>query len=210
MDYIIEGFMIGMGLNVLMGPIFIMVTQTAIEKGIRPGLFLTGGIWISDIIIVYLCLEFINKITPYTTDPLFKFYLGLIGGTLLILIGMRLVYTNNKNKDLPPKEVEEVKGFYYLTYSIKGFLVNVINPFTFFFWIGVFTTVIFGGDASSNEIYLFLVSLFTTIIVSDVLKVMLAEKIRHFLNKERMFIFNKYAGIVFMVLGIVLMLRSVV
>ena len=210
MEYLLHGILIGLGLNVLLGPIFVMITQTAIEKGIKPTLFLTSGIWLSDAIMAYFCLMFIQKITPYTSDPRFKFYLGMIGGLILIIIGMKMIYTNNKNRNNPTTEVKEVKGIYYLAFSFQGFLVNTLNPFTVFFWIGVFTTVIFGTNADKTETTIFLMALFGTIISFDILKIVLAKKIRKFLNAERLFKLNKYSGIIFIVLGCVLMLRSVI
>lgn len=208
MEYLLQGILIGLGLNVLLGPIFVIITQTAIDKGVKPGLFLTSGIWISDAIMAFFCLMFLQRITPYTSNPNFKLYLGIIGGFLLIFIGLKMIYDNNK-KQLD-KPVQKVKAFYYLTYTIKGFLINTLNPFTVFFWIGVFSTIVFGGNANNQETTLLMVGIFSIIISTDVLKVFLAKRIRKYMNKERMFLLNKYAGIVFIGLGFILMIRSAI
>ncbi len=209
MEYLLHGILIGLGLNVLLGPIFVLITQTAIDKGFKASIFLTSGIWLSDAIMAYVCLMFIQKITPYTSDPKFKFYLGMIGGGALILIGMKMVYKNHTNKT-KTTEIKNVSGFYLLTYSFQGFLINSLNPFTVFFWIGVFTTVIFNNNASNSETTFFLFGLFGIIIGFDLLKILLAKRIRKYLNDERMYKLNLYSGVIFIVLGVVLMLRSIV
>ena len=60
MSLILEGIMLGCLLAVSLGPIFIALTQTSIEKGVLPGLTVGSGIWISDFIFVYVFYNFIE------------------------------------------------------------------------------------------------------------------------------------------------------
>ena len=64
-ELIIEGVFLGLGLCFLLGPIFIVLIQASIERGARAGLIAASGIWLSDILIVYLVLHFIKNISHY-------------------------------------------------------------------------------------------------------------------------------------------------
>ena len=52
MQYIADGVMLGLTLTILLGPIFVALTQTGIQHGIRAGVAVGTGIWVSDFIVI--------------------------------------------------------------------------------------------------------------------------------------------------------------
>ena len=78
MGIFIEGLVLGMLLAVSLGPIFIALTQTSLEKGIKPGLTVGSGIWVSDFIIVYLVYKFINTIKSTIESDFFMFCIAFL------------------------------------------------------------------------------------------------------------------------------------
>jgi len=53
----LEGILYGLVLAAMLGPIFVALTQTAIEKGAKAGLTVGLGIWISDLLIIDILVE---------------------------------------------------------------------------------------------------------------------------------------------------------
>lgn len=53
MQYVFEGILLGLTLTILLGPIFVALTQTGIKHGIRAGISVGTGIWTSDLIVIF-------------------------------------------------------------------------------------------------------------------------------------------------------------
>lgn len=52
---LLEGIVIGFTIAILTGPAFFSLIQTSIHRGFRSGLFLAGGIFLSDASLLMLC-----------------------------------------------------------------------------------------------------------------------------------------------------------
>ena len=128
-------------LAIMLGPIFITLTQIAIEKGARAGLVACTGVWLSDIIIVSVCYIFVQKLSVLVQDVTFTYWMGLIGGFVLIAFGTGALF---KKVDINFSDQKHTAND-YLSFFTKGFLINTINPFTFLFWITVISSYVFGG-----------------------------------------------------------------
>lgn len=206
MQYIIDGIYLGLALAFLLGPIFIVLIQTSLEQGSRAGLVAASGIWVSDVIIVTLTLIFIKKIDVYVQNPKFIFWVGLIGGAVLIGVG---IMTFIKKSKLQFDDSQTVAKSSWLSHWTKGFLVNTINPFTFIFWLSTITSYVATKKLTPVESEWFVVAIIITIIVTDSLKVLLAKMIRPRINDKTLHIINKVAGSALVIFGFVLLMRSV-
>ncbi len=203
MAYIIEGFFFGLMLASLPGPILIAITQTSIEKGVKAGLLVCLGVWISDVIIVSLSYFFIQALSKTIESGSFKFYFGLAGGIMLIIFGIG-AFVKTIDLDIQKKKhsYRNMIGFW-----LKGFLVNTVNPFTFIFWLGVISTYVIGRNASKVDAFIFLSTILITIIVTDTLKVFAAKAIRGKLSKTNIYWFSKISGIGLSIFGLYLIYR---
>ncbi len=206
MQYIVEGILFGLTLTILLGPIFIVLIQSSIENGSRAGLIAASGIWVSDIIIVVLSLKFIRNISPYVQSGGFVFWVGLVGGVVLIGVGIA-TFLKKATINFQKKPISRSGIF---GYWITGFMVNTINPFTFIFWLSTITAFVARRQLNSTESALFSGSIIFTIIVTDSLKVFLAKMIRNHVTEELLSTINKVAGTALIIFGFVLLLRSVV
>jgi len=162
--YILEGLVFGLGLAVSLGPIFIALTQTSIEKGLLPGMTVGLGIWISDIILVALIYLFISDIGTSVESESFKFWLGVSGAVVLLGFGVFMILRK------PLLDYSERKHNYknYLGFWLKGFLINTINPFTIFFWITVISSYVIGRNIAHEHVVVLLSTILVVIILSDV------------------------------------------
>ena len=131
MNYWWDGAKIGLLLSLLAGPILIALVQTTIERGLRAGVLLGLGIWMSDAIFIQLAYFSLAKLQALTSGPWFSATMGTAGGILLIVFGVVAVW--KKSGTAAPQQKNEVSGSSWLGYWVRGFLINTLNPFTFFF-----------------------------------------------------------------------------
>ncbi|MGA0231955.1 MAG: LysE family translocator [Saprospiraceae bacterium] len=205
MGIFIEGLLSGMLLAVSLGPIFIALTQTSLEKGIKPGLTVGSGIWFSDIAIVLLLYNFIFRIKSTIESEVFMLWMGLSGAIILGLFGVALLI---KKPTLKYSHLN-ISRSDYMGFWLKGFLVNTINPFTFVFWIGIISTYMIGRNANGMEMGILLGTILAVIIISDTFKVFLADFIRKWLNEAHVNQLSNLSGIILIIFGLFLAWKSI-
>jgi threonine/homoserine/homoserine lactone efflux protein len=203
-NLILQGALLGLGLAIMVGPIFIALMQTSIEKGGRAGLMVGLGIWVSDVLFVTVAYYFIHKISHIVNDATFTFWMGLLGGFILIVFGISaMVKQVDVVIDRPSFSAKSL-----FNYWSKGFLVNTVNPFTFIFWISVISTYVIRQKVTPYEAGVFLTSIIVVIIITDALKVILAKSIRKRLDEKLISLLIKGAGLVLLLFGIALIVRT--
>lgn len=164
-----EGYLIGLGMVVFIGPVFFLLLSSTLESGFIPGLLVALGIIVSDIIFVLLCKFGLAK---FISEPAALEWIALIGAVLLISIGIKYL----KAPETPPItqhiETKKLSAFF-----VKGFLVNFINPFVLVIWIGIIS---FSEQKINSNIYL--TGILLGIFSLDLLKVILAKRIKHLIK----------------------------
>ncbi|MFT6807993.1 MAG: threonine/homoserine/homoserine lactone efflux protein [Saprospiraceae bacterium] len=205
MQLILEGSLLGLGLCFLLGPIFIILIQASIERGARAGLIAASGIWVSDILIVYLILNFIKNISPFVENKGFVFWMGLIGGAVLIGVGMA-TFVKESTISFDQKGIG-AKGYFHLWF--RGFMVNTVNPFTIIFWLSIATTRVSTRYLNSKESFIFMASIIAVIVLTDSIKVFMAKWIRTRITAEILMWINKIAGISLIFFGLFMLVKSV-
>ncbi len=205
MQLVLEGSLLGLGLCFLLGPIFIVLLQASIERGARAGLIAASGIWISDILIVYLTLNFIKHISPFVENKGFVFWMGLVGGAVLIGVGMA-TYVKKTTITFDKKGIG-AKGYFRLWF--RGFMINTVNPFTIIFWLSIATTRVSRRHLDTQEALIFMTSIIAVIILTDSLKVFLAKWIRTKITSEILKWINKIAGVALILFGLFMLVKSV-
>ncbi len=197
MSFILEGLVLGLSLAFSLGPIFIALTETSIQKGTLAGILVGAGIWVSDILFVGFFYFFISKIKETIESPSFVFWMGLSGAIFLILFGIYLIFRKPEiNFDQSKYTVRNYIGFF-----IKGFTVNTVNPFTFVFWIFIISTYIIGRQISHSESALLLGTILFIIVSSDLIKVFLSSLLRKKLTIRILnYLFN-FSGIILIGFG---------
>ncbi len=205
MQIIFNGIQVGLLLAILLGPIFFALIQTGVERGLRAGTMVGLGIWISDILFIAITYAGLNYITPLRESENFIFYVGWIGGLVLIGVGITTLLT--KPPGWEAGSIIPTKAS-YLSLWLKGFLVNTLNPFTFAFWITMMSTTVGDQGYNRQEAILFFGSILSTIIITDFSKVALAKYIRKWLTAKHIPWIRRISGGALVVFGVVLMIRS--
>lgn len=203
LQLILEGIALGLMLSVMMGPIFVAITQSTIEKGSRAGLTVGSGVWTSDIIIISTTYFFVHKISHVVNDGTFQFWMGMLGGIVLMVFGISAML---KKIDTSVED-HSYSAVTFAGFWLKGFLVNTVNPFTFIFWIGVISTYIIGKRINGQEASVFLATIMLVIITGDIFKVILAKFLRKKMKEGVIQWVVKGAGFLLFIFGLVLIYR---
>lgn len=188
-----EGFLIGLATIVFFGSVFFTLLNATLQFGFKSGISVTFGVFISDILALTLCFFGAG---PILSGPVANFWLALIGGIAIVFMGVKYLIKPIKilNDNI------EFKSTHYLNLFIKGFLVNVLNPFTFIYWIGVV------GYSEANyirdiDVYIFMSACILGIFAIDIFKVLMAKQIKKLLKASFLAIISKICGIILILLG---------
>lgn len=200
LEYILEGLVLGLTLATLLGPIFVVLINTSMNYGARAGLVVGSGIWVSDLLFILFAYFFINKIQHYVEDAQFKYWVGNLGGFILITMGITQFFKKAEIKKLEFSS----KYMRNLGFFGKGFVVNTFNPFTFVFWFGVIGSKLLQSKNEENLVLLMCTVILGMIIFTDSLKILGAKWLSGKLKLEILAHVNKLAGILLIAGGFLL------
>lgn len=195
-----EGILLGLTIAFILGPAFFSILQTSIHRGFKRGLFLSIGIVLSDSFLV--ALSYVGVLGIFNS-PKNKIVVGIIGGTILVVFG---VFTAiRKYKISTEGEDIEIKAPSPFMYIIKGFFMNLLNPFLLIMWMGI--TGLVSSSYSHYHVLVFFSGTMATIFLTDVTKCYIANKIKNYLKPTVFLWINRIVGVTLVVFGIVLFCR---
>lgn len=210
MELILKGIITGFILSIMVGPVFFVLLEISIRKGIRAAIAFDLGVVVNDIVYIAIAFLFYNQVEHLSSGD-DNSILRLIGGAVFLAYG---IYTFGK--EVKGIEIEEdsiitnsFKG--YLLLALKGFLLNLANPFVIFYWFSVMTlgTEDTGGDGSKYSMFLFLASILITFFSIDFLKIIGAKSLRPLVTEKLLKALNVLIGIVFVAFAMVLIAQGV-
>lgn len=202
----IQGILLGLSLSFMVGPLLFSLLQAALSGGMRAGLSTALGTWISDLFYVGAIFYGLKQMTTLSNFPDFKFWAGLAGGLILILFGLGSFWSRKSAFRMKADgDAMSVKGLRY--WFFRGFLLNTINPFTVFFWLGLAGGYILPNAWSSGALLLFFAGMFGALVATDFLKVYLAKKISRLLTERHVSLVKQFMGFLLVVFGGVLIVR---
>ncbi len=200
----LNGIQFGILLAFLVGPVFFTIIQTSVEKGFWNGALVAIGVSISDVLYVTICyfglFQFLN-------DPKSKTNMAYIGGAILIAFGLYHLLVKAPRSKMVSFHAAAARQ--PLKYILKGFVINGITPMVFIFWIGTisFATVEF-HYSTGFEFFVFFGALLSTVLVADITKAFLADKLRRLITHRFLMIMNIVIGIFLIGFGIRLLVMA--
>lgn len=206
---IAEGIGLGLTLAILTGPAFFALLQTSIRNGYKSGIAFALGVFVSDTTLILLSYQGALRLF---NDPKNNFVIGIVGGTILIMFGVFNVFQKHPlelkeggekvEKLIPQKTTLPVA-------ALKGFAINLINPFVIIFWIGVVSVESTRYRFSAFDVFSVFCAALFTVLATDILKSMAAQKITSFLNPKILLWVNRIAGVILIISGVTLMWKVV-
>lgn len=188
------------------GPIFFTLIETAITKGIKAAIFFDLGAISSDIVFILIAYFSTNKILEKVKhDP----GLLIFGGAILIAYGIISYIRTNKSifkivREHYAVNVKKNLGGLFL----KGFLLNFVNFGVLVGWIG---TLIMANALTTSErgVFWFLVTVLSTFFATDLLKMLLAKRLKNKMNPRFIFKTKKWISILIIGFGVLLLIQGI-
>ena len=197
---VIHGLGLGFMLTILVGPIFFLLIRTSIEQGARSALILDIGVLAGDIL--YIWLAYIGTAHIFE-KVIYAKWLGVTGAFILMFMGVAPLLKKKRNS----KEIILEKPEHVWWLIIKGFLINITNPFVIFFWIASMGYAVTTFDADAQKITVYFMACMCCYLFFDLIKIYAAIKIKSFLTPKKIDLVDKIASLGITALGIVLLVR---
>ena len=190
LDALVKGLLLGFFLALSVGPVIFTIIKQSLNNGREGGISFVTGVWISDLILVVAS----NAFSEWVSTALeYKKTIGYIGSLFLIGLGVFFVFfkkvhlgTDADGKKLRFRKRDFAKIF------MSGFLINTLNPSVLLFWLVNATA--FATTHNFNERMIIFTACLVINMIADVLKVVLAGKIRKKLTVRNLSIINKVSG----------------
>jgi threonine/homoserine/homoserine lactone efflux protein len=192
---IIEGSTYGLFLAILVGPLLMTLVNTSIKSGYKKGLAVASGIWISDLIFILILFNLSKEFSALLTEGVLK-VMALISGITFIAVGINYIVKTKSSNEAGYKVPDT-----YVWQTIKGFMINTINPFTFVFWTTLSAKNVLFKKYDSSEGLAFFSSIIAVIIITDTLKVLLADKISNILKSHIVVYLQYFTATIFILSG---------
>ena len=193
---------LGFFLAFMLGPAFFVLIETSIEKGFRAATFFDLGVIFSDIIFIliayfssYQLLENINN------QP----GLYVFGGTLLSLYGASNFIKKTTAQTTTIKEKNQAN---YTGLFVKGFLLNIINIGVLVFWLGLVIVVTPNLGGNYKRVIVFFSTLIVSYFLTDLIKILLAKRMKAYLKKDNIIKAKKALGILIFIFGLFLIIKG--
>lgn len=205
-DDILAAIPLGFFLSFMIGPVFFVLLETSITKGFRAAMTFDLGVLLGDIVFITIAyFSSYRLITSIKDQPA----LFVFGGILMLTYGVISFFKLRKTSKLPVDEVavEIIRKDYFGLFA-KGFLLNFINIGVLAFWLAIIITVGPKLDMEQNRMIVFFASVLLSYFVTDLFKIVLAKKLRAYLNPHNIIKIKKLISIVLMVSGFLLMIQG--
>ena len=198
MESVLKGLGLGLILALSVGPVIFTILKQSLNNGHRGGFAFVFGVSASDIFLVLVSNVFTQlfaSIREYETQ------VGIAGCIFLVTMGIYYIFFKKIKVNEEGKQVFRMRKRDFARVFFSGFFMNTLNPGIFIFWITTSTAVI---THTVNEKIIIYATCLTWMLGTDILKVLLAAKIRNRLTPHNIHILNRINGIILIIFGLAL------
>lgn len=205
MDLFLTGILLGFFLSFMIGPVFFILIETSITKGIKAALTFDAGVIIADICFILIAyfssFKLINRIKD---DPA----LFLFGGMIMITYGaISFIRLQKLKKAEIHIEASSYKSNYFSLFA-KGFLLNFINVGVLGFWLTIIITIGPQLEMNHSKMINFFAAVIGAYLLTDIIKMLLAKQLQSKLTPKNILKVKKISCILLVVFGLVIMSKS--
>jgi len=210
MELIWKGVVTGFILSIMIGPVFFVLLETSIRKGIKAAIAFDLGVLLNDIAYIAIAFLFYNQVEQLKTGD-DNSVLRLIGGTIFLVYGIINFRKKVEGIKIETDETvtNNIRG--YVLLALKGFLLNLANPLIVFYWFSVMTIGAQDqtGTGSGSNMIVFISSILITFFSIDLLKIIGAKSLRPLVTQNLLKALNRLIGIVFVGFGVILIIQGI-
>lgn len=187
------------------GPSFFSLINYSIKKGFRQASMLAVGVVSSDFFVCLFNIFLVHYgFTEWLNDAKNQRFAGILAGIILILFGAFYL------KKEAPAEADNSDTFSVRNEThpalliVKGFVINLFNPAVWFLWLGNVTIISNFFDHSLVKTLIYFSVLNGAVLMIELFKIHLGNKIKNILNAKTIYIINGITGITLILFGIYL------
>jgi threonine/homoserine/homoserine lactone efflux protein len=212
LDITLKGILTGFILSIMIGPVFFLLLETSIRKGVRAAIAFDVGVLLSDLIYIIIALIFYSEVSKITSGE-YSYIISIVGGIILMAFGLvTLLKKPKEDAKETDKQLNSTKKDLILL-GLKGFLLNIANPGVIFYWI---TVIALGADGKKNasdaideSTYWYILIIMVTFFSVDLLKIFGAKKLRPFITENVLVGLNRLIGLIIIGTGALLVIKGV-
>jgi len=207
---LIKGLVLGLILSISVGPIIFAIIKHSINSGRKAGLSFVAGVSTSDISLVLFCNFFTGL---FATALEHKNKIALAGSIFLIALGVYTLFFKKVSINENANGIsEKLTWKKYLGLYLSGFFMNTLNPGVFLFWFAWTAAIVADAAVASspaNYKAVVFITCLAFVLASDIVKVVLSEKLRPKLNAKNLHLINQIAGIILIGFGAFLLYGAI-
>jgi threonine/homoserine/homoserine lactone efflux protein len=204
-DDVLAAIPFGIILAFTIGPVFFVLLETSATKGFKSAIIFDSGVMLADILFILVAFFSTNKLLEkIKDDPNFLVF----GGVLLVTYGViSFIKTSKSFRDIVREyhKIEIKKGYGKL--FLKGFLLNFINIGVLLGWVA-FIVLANSLTTSENGVMVFLSTILIVYFLVDLVKIVIAKKLRNKLTPRLIFKTKKIIALVILGFGVLLLVQA--
>ena len=196
---------LGVLLSFSFGPLFFILLETSISKGIKQAFFIDVGVVAADITFFSVAYFGASKLITEENQPA----LFVLGGVLLSSYGMLSFFkTYKKRKKQQKGKVRVIETPNLFSLAVKGYLLNIINVAVLFFWTGVLFVIGPKFEMETGKTWLFFLATVSTYILVNLCKYYFASKLKTKLTDSILYKMKQVLNFFVFVFGVYLVVSG--
>ena len=202
---ILPAIPLGILLSFSFGPLFFILLETSVSKGIKQAFFIDVGVVLADVTFFSVAYFGASKIITEENQPA----LFVLGGVLLSSYGLVSCFkTFRKKKKHQKGKVRIIETLRFISLASKGFLLNIINVAILFFWTGVLFVIGPKFEMNPIKVWTFFFLTVSTYITVNLGKYYLASRLKSKLTDNILFKVKQSLNILIFVCGLFLVYKG--
>ena len=200
-----NAILIGIGLSFMIGPVFFMLIQTSILKGVKAAVAFNMGVILGDVAFIVIAYYGSRHLLErIKVDPRLFF----IGGLILIVYGAITYLDKSNKKETEEPSIDLTVNNNYLKLILKGFFLNFINIGVLALWLGLIVGIGPSLDMNPTRIFYYFALILISYFVVDLGKILLAKELKKKMTSLVVFRVKRIMGVLLIVFGVGLMLKG--
>ncbi|MGB5505729.1 MAG: LysE family translocator [Sulfurovum sp.] len=192
----LEGFLLGMGASIPLGPINILIMNNALRE-YKSAVAIGFGAMSADLL--YLSLLLLGIATFFDQTYILNI-LGVLGSTFLLYMAY-LIFKSRNNTLNANKETTTSKS--RIASYLQGFALTFVNPYTVAFWLSIASYT-----AHKNlEPVIAIVGMLCALLLWITLMPYFVHRSKHRISQKMTYYFNIFSSIVLLGFGLSLLMN---